>query len=596
MSYCINPWCSNRQNDDHAQICLACGTTLLLDSRFCVLRSVGELRKFHPFDVFEAIDYVGTPIRSANTIVILKVLKDDEEKYLKLFRQEFEALKTLRHSGIPESDPDDFFSVGIGGNEEDLLHCLTMSKFEGISLTQWVKENGRLSQDRVIDWLGQIGEILDYMHNRGYFHRDIKPDNIIVQPNCKLALIDFGGAREITDTYLSKITYPATQALTQIHSLLYSAPEQINGRAVPQSDFYSLGRTFIFAATGKEINELPMDEKTGQLRWFHETSQLDQPLIRFIQSLVNPLPRKRPINSGELLSILFDDLPRSLKWMRRRRSKMFKFFSIVILGIMGLAFFQVGRIALSAQFLSIARDQLQSNQLKQSKENLEKSIKIRPTEEAYLSLGDVCDRINSNKHSSESSQCAIDSYKKVTQINKKNSTAFFNLAILYEDRMYKNKNKKELLLDKNSYLLAVDAYKQAVNISKNNPIYINNLARIYILKKDYVSAKDLINPLIDPKTSRITDPYSLALLHKNLGWTKFQEKNLDEASRLLNKSINYKQPFISAYCLLAQTKEAQGRSSAKEWEYCFEPDAEDVSNPEVRRWHKIYIDRKHSRK
>jgi serine/threonine protein kinase len=65
--------------------------------------------------------------------------------------------------------------------------------------------------------------------------------------NGLLVLIDFGTVREITDTYESK---HAAKQITTIHTPGYAALEQFNGQASPQSDFFALGRTFVYLLTG----------------------------------------------------------------------------------------------------------------------------------------------------------------------------------------------------------------------------------------------------------------------------------------------------------------------------------------------------------
>jgi serine/threonine protein kinase len=571
--YCINPWCKNRYNEDHALTCSACNTELFLDGRIRVIQPVGEFRKFHPFDVYEAIDCLGNPIRAVNSNVILKVLKDDEKKYINLFLEEFDALKTLRFPGIPESDIDDYFSVAVGGDKDDLLYCLVLSKFEGLTLTEWIKEHGKLNQDTLIDWMGQLSEIVDYIHSQGYIHRDIKPDNIIVRKNHKLSLIDYGGAKKLTSSYLAKLANPVNQNDTQIYSLLYSAPEQLDGRATPQSDFFSFGRTFIYAATGEELNVLPRNARTGELDWFRDASQLDQPTKRFIQTLVNPLPRKRPLTSGELVSTIFYNLPESLKWIKIARSKGFKFSLAILFCLVCSIFFQVGRLAISESYYNSGVSQFNSNQVRLAKISFRNSIQIHKTEKAYLSLAEAC-KLDKDY------DCAIDSYKKVTEFNKKNSTAYFNLGILYEDHMYKA--GKIQVIDENIYSLSVDAYKNAASINTENPIYINNLARLYILKGDYSSAERLIKSILG-KTNKEKSLYALALLYKNLGWAKYQQGETVQAENLLTQAAAYNQPLASPHCLLALINDTN-----TDREGCFDLDAEDVANPEVKKWQKFF--------
>ena len=87
-----------------------------------------------------------------------------------------------------------------------------------------------ISEKEALNWLKQIVEILALVHAQQYFHRDIKPQNIMLRPSGQLVLIDFGAVRQITTTIL------AGNSHTRIISQGYSPPEQQNGYSVQQDD------------------------------------------------------------------------------------------------------------------------------------------------------------------------------------------------------------------------------------------------------------------------------------------------------------------------------------------------------------------------
>ena len=116
-----------------------------------------------------------------------------------------------------------------------------MEKIDGLNLTQWMQQQGNhpIHQEQAIRWLTQLSGILQQIHQNNYFHRDIKPSNVMIRTSGQLALVDFGAAREMTQTYFSQVDQGA--GVTAISSVGYTPPEQEQGQAVPQSDFYALG-------------------------------------------------------------------------------------------------------------------------------------------------------------------------------------------------------------------------------------------------------------------------------------------------------------------------------------------------------------------
>ncbi|NJO49496.1 MAG: hypothetical protein HC840_08670 [Leptolyngbyaceae cyanobacterium RM2_2_4] len=139
------------------------------------------------------------------------------------------------------------------------------------------------------------------LHNNSVqqcFHRDIKPSNIICRPNGQLVLIDFGAVREVTPTMLVKVG--GGQALTGICSPGYAPPEQIDGRPLPQSDFFALGRTLVHLLTSKHPLELDVDLYTGELRWRDQAPSIRAPLADLIDHLMSPVVGRRPPNTDAI--------------------------------------------------------------------------------------------------------------------------------------------------------------------------------------------------------------------------------------------------------------------------------------------------------
>jgi hypothetical protein len=171
-----------------------------------------------------------------------------------------------------------------------------MEKIAGPNLEQWLKQqqNRPISEAQAIVWLKQLLEILDLVHNQQYLHRDIKPSNIMIRPDGQLVLIDFGTAREITRTYLAN-----SGGMTAISSSGYSPPEQMRGQAIPSSDFFALGRTFVFLLTGFPPEQL-YNPHLDILQWRHHANHVSPLLLDFIDWLISTEVSKRPSNAEEI--------------------------------------------------------------------------------------------------------------------------------------------------------------------------------------------------------------------------------------------------------------------------------------------------------
>ncbi len=153
-----------------------------------------------------------------------------------------------------------------------------------------------------LKWLKEIAEILQVVHGEKFFHRDIKPSNIMLQPNGKLALIDFGTVREMTGTYMAKQN---SGAITKISSAGFTPPEQENNQAVPQSDFFALGRTFVYLLTGKLPTDPAIyDSYNNELKWRGFTKEISPLLLDLIDELMAGKASQRPDNPGVILQRL----------------------------------------------------------------------------------------------------------------------------------------------------------------------------------------------------------------------------------------------------------------------------------------------------
>lgn len=131
---------------------------------------------------------------------------------------------------------------------ENDRHYVVLEKIPGSTLRQVVSDNGPMREAEVNALALQMAEILSYLHAQQppLVHRDFTPDNLIIRSNKFLALVDFNAAME----FLAG----ATGTIIGRHH--YMPPEQIQGKAVVASDYYSMAGTIYFLLTGRDPRPL----------------------------------------------------------------------------------------------------------------------------------------------------------------------------------------------------------------------------------------------------------------------------------------------------------------------------------------------------
>ncbi|MBE9053912.1 protein kinase [Nostocales cyanobacterium LEGE 11386] len=608
-SYCINPFCAGRKNPDDAENCLTCGTSLLINNRIrlvCPLRALSE-NPFTYFDVFE-VDDTGTQWNPVRKRRVLKVLRWNTPNLVKLIEGESLALQFIQHPNIPESTSDDFFT--FVPTSPLTLHCLVMDKFEGQNLEQWIEASGKISQSQALEWLKQLVEILDTVHRSDFFHRDIKPSNIIVQPNGQLALVDFGTARRLTNTYLAKVSCSGgtntgrggRYEITSVVTPRYTPLEQINGQAVPQSDFYALGRTFVNLVTGMSLMELPTDKKTGNLIWRNKAPQIDKPFADFLDELMAPLPGQRPQTTRVILQRL-EKLPLQSKIHRITRSKTFIISTVItsiVLGSFGT--FKILLPGIASALVTQGQKLEAENKSKNAQDFFNLAIKINPQTtnnissfyfekagrnfrnfelaktyyeraiqynpqdvDTYRNLALVCQYLNQT-------ECVFESYEKAINIKPNTWELHYELGNFYDEF--------------NQYDLAKKQYNIAIKLNKEAAAPINNLSRLKNREGNYIEAE-----ILALQGLKFTDkPEIKTTLYKNLGWAKLGQQQYLEADKYLQKSKEIDPTKTDTYCLLGQIQDALKETTKARisWEVCMIAES---TLPEVFIWRQQLLDR-----
>ncbi|MGA8114630.1 MAG: serine/threonine-protein kinase, partial [Actinocatenispora sp.] len=180
-------------------------------------------------DVWKAQDTV------LGRVVAVKILQSallDEPGFVERFRAEARVMATINHPGVVRVY--DYGETAIDGGGQ--VAYLVMEHVDGEALSHTLSRVGRLTPERTMNLVSQAGEALAAAHEHGIVHRDVKPGNLLVRPDGKLVLTDFGIAR-------SAMSGQLTTAGSILGTASYVSPEQATGSGdiTAASDVYSLG-------------------------------------------------------------------------------------------------------------------------------------------------------------------------------------------------------------------------------------------------------------------------------------------------------------------------------------------------------------------
>ena len=183
--------------------------------------------------------------------------KDNYEKGKERFLKEARTMaKFSKDEGIVKAL--DFFGINNTA-------YIVMEYLEGITLKQYLRENQRIAPEDLIELLVPLIESLDEIHSQGMIHRDISPDNIMVLPDGRIKLMDFGAARDYTEF--------GEKSLSIVLKPGYAPPEQYQTHGVqgPWTDIYALCATMYKCITGEnppDAIERVMDDSLKKISEF----------------------------------------------------------------------------------------------------------------------------------------------------------------------------------------------------------------------------------------------------------------------------------------------------------------------------------------
>ena len=261
-----------------------------INDRYEIVKSIGEGGMAN---VYLAQDTI------LDRKVAVKVLRGDlssDDKFIRRFQREALSVSNLSHPNIVE-----VYDVG----EEDGEHYIVMEYIEGKTLKQLLKKRESLTLTEVIDIMTQLTDGISHAHESYIIHRDIKPQNIMIEDDGKVKITDFGIAMALNATQL-------TQTNSVMGSVHYLPPEQASGKsATIKSDIYSMGILMYELLTGNvpfkgdnavEIALQHMKDKIPSIR------KQDPSIPQSVENILLKATAKNPRNRYDSAKEMHEDL------------------------------------------------------------------------------------------------------------------------------------------------------------------------------------------------------------------------------------------------------------------------------------------------
>ena len=336
----------------------------IINGRYEILKLIG---KGGTSKVYLALDINLNKTWAVKEIRKDAILKNGEIVQNMIFI-EIDLMKRLDHPNLPRI---------VDIIEESEKYYIVMDYIEGETLKKVLIDNGPQPQERVIKWGIEIASVLTYLHSLDppVIYRDMKPANIILQPDGRLKLIDFGVAR----TYKcgkSEDTVP-------LGTKGYAAPEQfstnknIGGQSDQRTDIYNLGVTLYELLT----NHLPTEPPYELYPLKEVNPKLSSGLDKIIHKCTRPNPDDRYKSADELIEDLLNYKKLDEEYIKKQKEKLRKVripFTIgIILMISGIMLGAVNLIMSANEYDALI---VETGDRESRIENLERAISLKPKE------------------------------------------------------------------------------------------------------------------------------------------------------------------------------------------------------------------------
>lgn len=270
----------------------------LLDDRYEIIQTIGGGGMAN---VYLANDLI------LNREVAIKVLRMEyanDPEFIERFDREAKAATSVSHPNIVNI-------YDVGEEREDHILYMAMEYIDGMTLKEYIQQHSPIDVEETIEIMKQLTSAISHAHANGLIHRDVKPQNILIDKKGNVKITDFGIAMALSATSL-------TQTNSILGSVQYISPEQARGgKATKKSDIYSLGIVMFELLTGQlpfsgqspvAIALKHLQEDTPSIR------DLDEAIPQSVENIVlrsttkNPLHRYQTADEmGEALDHALDE-------------------------------------------------------------------------------------------------------------------------------------------------------------------------------------------------------------------------------------------------------------------------------------------------
>ncbi|MCA1321353.1 Stk1 family PASTA domain-containing Ser/Thr kinase [Bacillus tianshenii] len=246
--------------------------------------------------------------------VAVKVLRLDfanDEEFIRRFRREAQSATSLDHPNIVS-----IYDIG----EEDDIYYIVMEHVSGKTLKQYIQQFAPIEQYNTVEIMQQLTSAIAHAHENGIIHRDIKPQNILIDDYGTIKVTDFGIAMALSSTTI-------TQTNSLLGSVHYLSPEQARGSlATKKSDVYALGIVMFEMLTGR----LPFSgESAVSIALKHLQSETPSPkrwnpaIPQSLENVVLKSMAKDPNHRYASVEAMLEDLNTVLDTSRLNEPKFF---------------------------------------------------------------------------------------------------------------------------------------------------------------------------------------------------------------------------------------------------------------------------------